>query len=209
MLRIPFATLFFVFATSVHAAILTANDPTILGNGNLPDDGYNLTVDTETGYEWLDLSLSMGITYNTMISELGPGGMFEGFQHASNDDVLDLWTKFGLPTDSFPSVSSLADGGTLADSFIDIAGETGTAFSGTWSFTQGTTTSSYGANHVVLIVRNDGTSATAGNGGVGDGTAGAQIGHWLYRTNVPEPSTLVLLASGAVALLAWRRRAAA
>ena len=70
------------------------------------------------------------------------------------------------------------------------------------------------ANHQVLTVRHDlpisrsADSTTLGNGGLGDATGGAQIGHWLYRDRspVPEPSTLTILAAAIAAGSATLRR---
>lgn len=200
-----------VAATSVHGAIVAMHDPAVVGNGNAPLDSMNLTLDTATGREWLDLTLSQAMTYNAMVAQLGPGGMFDGFQHASNDDVLELWTHLGLSSSSFPSFSSVADGGVLADAAIDLLGETGTT-SGI-RFTQGTTTAvPFGTNHQILTIRDDGDSTTVGNGSVGDGTGGAQIGHWLFRQQsvaVPEPSSGVLMVGvvlGGVVVRRWNLR---
>lgn len=190
-----------------HAAIVTLHDPTIVGNGSSPDDGMNLTFDTSTNFEWLDITLSLGVTTNDMLTELGSGGMFEGFNHASNGQVIQLFQNLGLATSNFPAFSSLSDGGVLADAAIDILGESGVTSSGI-RFSQGTTTDMFTVtSQRVAVIRNDGvTSTTAGNGGVGVGTSGAQIGHFLFRRVVPEPNTLGLLLIGTLGVVAKRRR---
>jgi hypothetical protein len=82
-----------LFSVSIFAICASA-----LGNGNVPDDGMNLSFDASTDFEWLDLSLSTSYTYNFVNTQLGPGGLFAGFQRASNADVIQLWTNLGLPT---------------------------------------------------------------------------------------------------------------
>jgi hypothetical protein len=208
--RVLFAITIVAIGASAHAVVIPLYDPAVIGNGNVPDDGLNLSFDTSTDFEWLDLSLSTSMSYNNMIAQLGPGGLFDGFQHASNADVLQLWTNLGLPTGSFPTFSNASDAGALADAAIDLLSDTGTTAS--FRFTQGTSTDvTTPANHRVLTVRHDlpaTVSTTAGNGGLGDATAGGQIGHWLYRDRspVPEPSTLAILGTAIAAVSAIRRR---
>jgi hypothetical protein len=201
-----------VLNARAHAAVIPLHDPTVVGNGNLPSDGFNLSLDTSTDFEWLDLSLSTAISYNAMIAQLGPAGLFEGFQHASNQQVVDLWTNLGLPSGSFPGISTVNDGGVSADSAIDLLSQTG--INATFRLTQGTTTSIVApGNHRVLTIRHNlppTMSTTLGNGGLGDATVGGEIGHWLYRDRspVPEPSTLVILAMTVAAAGAIRRHRA-
>ena len=50
------AMLCFLFLATPNPAlanILLAHDSSIVGNGTLAQDGYNLTRDTDTGLEWL------------------------------------------------------------------------------------------------------------------------------------------------------------
>ena len=204
----------FLLASSVallmdeaQAAIVPAHDPTIIGNGLAPDDGMNLTFDTSTNLEWLDITLSLGVTTNAALAELGPGGIFAGFSHASNAQVIQLFQNMGLATGNYPGFTSLADGGVLADAAIDILGESGVTSNGI-RFSQGTTTDMLNAtNQRVAVIRDDGvTSTTAANGGVGTGTAGFQIGHFLIRSVVPEPATMSLVLMGGLGFLCRRHR---
>ena len=57
---------------------------------NTSDDGL-LTLDTETGLEWLDLTQTdLGMSFNQMSAQLDPGGTFEGFRYATEGEVLTL-----------------------------------------------------------------------------------------------------------------------
>ena len=198
----------FLLAEDSQAAIVAAHDPTIIGNGFPPDDGLNLTFDSSTNLEWLDITLSLGVTTNAALAELGPGGIFAGFSHASNAQVTQLFQNMGLATGNYPGITSLADGGVLADAAIDILGESGVTSSGI-RFSQGTTTDMLTVtSQRVATIRNDGVSSiTAGNGGVGTDTSGFQIGHFLVRsTIVPEPTSTGLIVLGCVGLFLRRIR---
>lgn len=59
------------------------------------DSGFgpdSITRDTETGLDWLDVSLTRNnlvgsSTFIDVPAELGPGGLFDGFRHATVDEV--------------------------------------------------------------------------------------------------------------------------
>jgi len=60
-----------------------------------PGDGL-LTRDTDTGLEWLDTNQSRNWSYPDIINEFGAGGLFEGFRHATLDEVITLQSNAGL-----------------------------------------------------------------------------------------------------------------
>lgn len=51
--------------------------------------------DTVTGLDWLRLDQTLGLSYDTVATNLGPGGMFEGFEIADGE-VNDLVNRFGM-----------------------------------------------------------------------------------------------------------------
>ncbi len=63
-------------------AIIARHDPSIIGNGTAPQDGFNITLDTETGLEWLDVSLSTNRVIPDVRANQAPGGDFAGFRFA-------------------------------------------------------------------------------------------------------------------------------
>ncbi len=58
-----------------------------------------LTKDTDTGLYWLDLTETTSISYNDMITELGPGGLFDGYRYANAADIDQLQLSAGLSTE--------------------------------------------------------------------------------------------------------------
>jgi hypothetical protein len=67
-----------------RAALIDLNDLMLPGSA----DGANITRDTLTGIEWLDVDVSFGRTFGDLTgqdgtNEFGPGGDFEGFRYAT------------------------------------------------------------------------------------------------------------------------------
>jgi hypothetical protein len=58
----------------------------------------DLVVDTSTGLEWLNLTLTQGLSPTQVFAQLGPGGQFAGFQYATTAQFVTLFTEvFGTP----------------------------------------------------------------------------------------------------------------
>ena len=55
-----------------------------------------LTLDSDTGLLWLDVTLSTPYSYNEILVELLPGGEFYGFQLASRSEVTIFWEHAGI-----------------------------------------------------------------------------------------------------------------
>ncbi len=55
-----------------------------------------LTRDTDSGLEWLDVTLTRGLSYNQVIAKLGSGGEFEGFRYALTAELDQLISNFGI-----------------------------------------------------------------------------------------------------------------
>lgn len=57
----------------------------------------DLIYDTTSGLEWLKLTVTQGsFSYNTMQTQLLPGGEFYGFRYANAGEVNSLFHSFGL-----------------------------------------------------------------------------------------------------------------
>ena len=106
-------------------------------------DGYS-TLDTVTGQEWLDLTLTKGMTYNEVAQELGEGGMFEGWRLPTVDEVHALIDN-AIPDDGVTQYNgySTTQSSTYTTIFLDmfgdyiglheIAGSQNVAFSGIYT----------------------------------------------------------------------------
>jgi hypothetical protein len=55
-----------------------------------------ITHDTETGIDWLDLTLTTNRSVIDITAQLGAGGEFEGFRYANAADITTLWTHAGI-----------------------------------------------------------------------------------------------------------------
>lgn len=79
----------------------------------------SITLDTDTGLEWLDVDTALTYqiqyplrSYNDVVSQLGAGGLFDGFRYAVRSEVEALlYSSFGFD----PVTSSSSSTVTLAD----------------------------------------------------------------------------------------------
>lgn len=56
-----------------------------------------ITLDTATGVRWLDVDLTADRSFDDVAGQLGPGGEFEGYRHATVDEIMTLWVNAGIP----------------------------------------------------------------------------------------------------------------
>lgn len=75
-----------ILALSLAFTCLTANAEIIVGDWKAQGDGL-LRLDTETGKEWIDTMQTWERSINSLQSEFGEGGQFEGFRVAGRFDV--------------------------------------------------------------------------------------------------------------------------
>ena len=55
----------------------------------------DFTTDTDTGLDWLDLDLTLGMSFNQVNAELGAGGLFEGWQVVTQGQAHKYLTNAG------------------------------------------------------------------------------------------------------------------
>ena len=85
---------FFLAICCCFLFVGTANAIPTSADWQTADDGL-ITYDDNTKLEWLDLTVTAGISYNTVSSQLGAGGAYEGFRYATSAEISTLWDSFG------------------------------------------------------------------------------------------------------------------
>jgi len=126
----------FVLASSnmATAALLRVNDPSLPASA----DGFNITRDTSTSLDWLDVAVSAGRSYEDLTgvdgsNEFGPGGDLEGFRYATFVDIdgntvtgqqNSLLKSAGLGVMAFSFIGGYADVRALLD-YVGCSGSCG------------------------------------------------------------------------------------
>ncbi len=75
---------------SLIVALIISTDVSAL----LIDNG-SYTTDSESGLDWLDLTETIGMSYNDVSSQFGYGGLFEGWQYATRNEISTLINAAG------------------------------------------------------------------------------------------------------------------
>ena len=171
-----------------------------------------LTYDDANQREWLDVMETTDVTtlpnplYDSVVTELGPGGRFAGFAVATGDDVRALAQSAGIDI-----TTHAADiNGTATRELIDFLGETFETGGGLTLYAMGLVDelsppppSACPCQKTATFIWNPhGTPSSAGLSiGAGfDFSRRPFIGVMLYREAIPEPSTLML---GVISLILW------
>lgn len=224
-LRVSCVLLFVLPPTASFSAIILINDPSLPASA----DGFNITRDTSTGLEWLDLDLSVGRDFNDLTggdgsNEFLAGGDYEGFRYATHQELtgavngpqLDsLYKSLGISPFDFSSIG----GYSSARSLITIVGCFGSC-------------TSYGYSNGILLADDGVTEAAASmetftaqgyNWGRSNPFSGPilnnppnrpidgypeQQGNWLVRpiSLIPVPAAIWLFSSGLIGLIGIARR---
>jgi len=89
----------YAFTPTANAQVIQLNDSTLPASA----DGFNITRDLDTGFEWLDVDVSAGRTYDDLVgndgsNEFVAGGDFEGFRYATYFELTGAFNGPQLPS---------------------------------------------------------------------------------------------------------------
>lgn len=205
------------YGVSNVGAILISSDSTFGAD--------TITQDTDTGLQWLDVPLSTAYTYGETLDELQSGGIFDGYRLATEDEVLTLWGNSGINTGLLGSfVSENYEPIVDLMSFVGVTSHNGNLGDGiSFDYTygnfdngivygepveEGTWITLAGISAVPFQESNYDLTGRASFGTVPFGNDNTRHGSWLVApTSVPEPSIIILFATGLIGLGFTRRRA--
>ena len=79
-------------------------------------DHTTYLTDTTSGLDWLDVTLSAGLSYTEVSNQLETGNVFESWRYATAAELIQLITNF---THSIPSTNSTIPGTNIAIYYLD------------------------------------------------------------------------------------------
>lgn len=218
MLRMP-ARLLVLLLSTILSLVLPQVAQSALVEADWRSAGDRLlTVDTATELEWLDVTVTQNLSWNTVTSQLAPPGPFAEFRRATNAEVLTFWSDAGIP--DLSGAMPIAGNYAPAKALQQLWGHTGEMASGRPGeiYTIATTAESFNpvSGNVegvafLVVLENQGTARAYVRALLGRGPDETFpfVTHALVRGGstvapIPEPPTIVLLFAGIAALCARR-----
>lgn len=169
-------------------------------------------LDTSTNLAWLHLTLTANNSYDTVTSNLGAGGTFDGWRFATPAELVTFFTDYdGGVVNSTNALNLMNDlGGPLSDAANPTNGFHRQSSIGFLNIASGLGHEIFG---YIAVDNFFGPSINPNlQGSAVDNVAFSGTGSWLVQdqgVTTPEPGTLVLFLAGAavLSLFARRRRA--
>jgi hypothetical protein len=198
-----------VIALIIFVWLLPAAQATIINNGNF-------TTDDSTNLDWLDMSFSIGLSYNDVDNLLASGGVLDGWRYATSTELTTLVTNYITEIGTFtldPSCYCYEPG-----SLAGLAADLGTTASDDMAlYTYGLLADIPQPDyHTIASIRTitplPGPGAddlyVAGYDKSLDTNATGTLASFLVRTSVsvPEPYGLALLCIGLIGLGIFRKK---
>lgn len=172
-----------------------------------------LTTDTASGLSWLDITETAGMSRDDVLAATATGGQFTGFRYATADEVIGLWSQYGITLS--PATRIIEN--VLDDKIIAAAQQLGNLYG------EIIAASDYGTLGLIEI---DATSPTTTSGWSGAFRQAGQsyyegptikslaateselwLGSYLVKPAiVPVPAAIWLFASGLLSLVGFARR---
>jgi len=186
-------------------------------NATIVDHGDYLS-DDYSGLDWLDINNTFGLSYDYVSSQLGDGGLFEGWRYATGVEFgLMRASWLGLTvTDPYVISGSgyMQHPDNEIDGLISILG--GAYFDSRGYIALGIIDDTYlngNAHYIAGLIVDDvrsipDSSAILGAGFSDSSMSSETVGSFLVRNtaSVPEPETLVLFGASLFPLWILRRR---
>ena len=194
-------------ALSVFAVPAAMASGVLLGTGTLNTTNDLTRIQAGASVlEFLDLSATSGLSVSAAVSAYGANG----FHWATGSEVSDLFSAFGITySNSAGAVSDLGASLTDRTSFVGYLGETGGQAGHSLGWIDDLTGGGF-HTYSCIAINSCGPVSFVFNvpDAYGIWPSDFQIGVYLVRDAVPEPTTYALMAAGLAGLAAMRRRQA-
>ena len=198
--------LMFGMANMANATLISQN---LFNSGD-----HLLTSDTATGLSWLNVPLTLNVSYNDVMSGFGKYITELGFRYATDDEVGRLFSDAGVVQGNIWGYWNFNNPHyTATFSLVSLLGVT-YSFDGLWTGTLGltgsTTLSPSGGSHdVACDYYNNHADSLAFQAyfPMNDSGTNTFVGSFLVRepASAPLPPTVWLLGSGLLGLVGFRK----